>query len=237
MAFGVILSSFLAALGQLGDRRLLRVMGLGIGLSVLILIGAWLMLALLIGWIVPPDTTVPIEGESLSLRLLLSLGAGAAVLVLSIFLMVPIAALISGLFLDRVADAVEDRHYPALPPATPPGRYESMIMAVNFAGVMIGANLLALILYLLAGPFGPLVFWAINGALIGRDYFQQVALRRLPADQVRALRRTHRGTIWIAGALLAAPLSVPFVNLAMPVVGMATFTHLFHRLTRTNPRG
>ena len=35
-----------------------------------------------------------------------------------------------------------------------------------------------------------------------------------------------------AGALMAVPLSVPLVNLAVPVVGAATFTHLFHALRR-----
>jgi uncharacterized protein involved in cysteine biosynthesis len=29
---------------------------------------------------------------------------------------------------------------------------------------------------------------------------------------------------------MAAPLSVPLVNLVIPVLGVATFTHLFHRM-------
>ena len=35
---------------------------------------------------------------------------------------------------------------------------------------------------------------------------------------------------WLAGTLMAAPLSIPLVNLLVPVLGVATFTHLFHRL-------
>ena len=35
----------------------------------------------------------------------------------------------------------------------------------------------------------------------------------------------------LAGVLMAAPLSVPVVNLLIPVFGVATFTHLVHRLT------
>ena len=31
---------------------------------------------------------------------------------------------------------------------------------------------------------------------------------------------------------MAVPLSVPVVNLLVPVLGAATFTHLFHRLNR-----
>jgi CysZ protein len=29
---------------------------------------------------------------------------------------------------------------------------------------------------------------------------------------------------------MAAPLSVPIVNLVIPVLGVATFTHIYHRL-------
>ena len=33
-------------------------------------------------------------------------------------------------------------------------------------------------------------------------------------------------------ALMALPLTVPVLNLAVPVVGAAAFTHLFHRLAQ-----
>jgi uncharacterized protein involved in cysteine biosynthesis len=49
------------------------------------------------------------------------------------------------------------------------------------------------------------------------------------------LRRRHAGEIWLAGTLMAAPLSVPLVNLLIPVLGIATFTHLFHRLQARDP--
>ena len=35
-----------------------------------------------------------------------------------------------------------------------------------------------------------------------------------------------------AGALMAAPLSIPLVNLVIPVLGVATFTHMVQRLAR-----
>ena len=43
---------------------------------------------------------------------------------------------------------------------------------------------------------------------------------------VRALRRRHIGQIWLAGCLMAVPL----LNMLIPVLGAATFTHMFHRL-------
>ena len=94
----------------------------------------------------------------------------------------------------------------------------------------IAVNLLALFLYPLAGPAIPLVFWAINGFLLGREYFTLVALRRLPPAEAKAMRRRNGLRLWLAGTLMAAPLSVPVLNLVIPVLGVATFTHLFHRL-------
>jgi uncharacterized protein involved in cysteine biosynthesis len=42
--------------------------------------------------------------------------------------------------------------------------------------------------------------------------------------------------IWLAGSLMAVPLSIPLLNLIVPVVGVATYTHMFHRLNRLSAR-
>lgn len=36
--------------------------------------------------------------------------------------------------------------------------------------------------------------------------------------------------------MMAAPLSIPLVSLAVPVLGVATFTHQYHRLAGTAAR-
>ena len=35
---------------------------------------------------------------------------------------------------------------------------------------------------------------------------------------------------------MAIPLTIPVVNLVVPILGAATFTHLFHRLAGTPAR-
>lgn len=226
----MILSAFFAALGQLSDRRFLKVMGLGVALAFALLVAVYAGFVQLIDWASPEVLTLPWLGEVTWVTDLLGWGSLLLMIGLSVFLMVPVAALFSGLFLEDVADAVEDRHYPALPPARPQGAWESLIGSVNFFGVLVAVNALALIGYAVVGPFAPLLFWAVNGYLLGRDYFQTVAARRLDRAAARALRKANSGTIWLAGCLMAAPLSLPFVNLVIPVLGVATFTHLFHRL-------
>ena len=58
------------------------------------------------------------------------------------------------------------------------------------------------------------------------------AMRRVGRTQAKELRRQHSGTIWIAGCLMAIPLSFPLINLVIPILGAATFTHLYHSLNR-----
>ena len=96
--------------------------------------------------------------------------------------------------------------------------------------MIIGANLLALIAYLIFAPFAPFIFYALNGFLLGREYFRLIAVRRLGRKGAKAAFRRNLSTIWLAGALMAVPLTFPLVNLLVPVVGAAAFTHLFHRL-------
>lgn len=226
----MIFTAFFKALGQIGDRRFRRVLFLGIGLSFLLLVGVYALLLGFIQLFTPETITIPFVGEVGGLDTLLSWGSLFFMIALSVFLMMPVAAAFTGLFLEDVADAVEDRHYPHLPPAKPVRIYDALVDSLNFFGAIVAVNVLALVLYPFAGPFVPVVFWAVNGYLLGREYFTLVAMRREGRQGAKALRKRHMGTIWAAGTLMAAPLSVPLVNLAIPVLGVATFTHLYHRL-------
>jgi CysZ protein len=145
---------------------------------------------------------------------------------------VPVAAAFSGLFLDRVADAVEDKHYPHLPPAGDLGLGDTVVSTINMFGVLVAINLLAVVAYVFAGPFAPMLFLLLNGYLLGREFFMLAAMRRMPRAQARLLRQDNALTIWFAGILMATPLAIPLVNLVIPVLGAATFTHIFHRLAR-----
>lgn len=224
----MILTAVFRALGQIGDRRFRRVLLLGIGLTVALLVAAYAALLWLVSWLAGDSTVLPIIGEVLWLDDLLGWGSLLLMLILSVFLMVPVASAITSLFLDTVAQAVEDRHYPALPPARPVPWGEALRDTVNFLGVLIGANLLALLAYALLPVAAILIFWALNGFLLGREYFQMAAMRRVGRAQARTLARRNRMTIWGAGVLMAMPLTLPLVNLVIPILGAATFTHLYH---------
>ncbi len=226
----VIFQAFFLALGQIGDRRFRKVLFLGIGLTFALLVGAYAGFLVLIELFVGEDATLPVLGEVRWLNDLLSLSSFIFMLVLSFFLMIPVASAITSMFLDEVAQAVEDRHYPSLPPVPSVPFWDALRDTVNFLGVLIAANLLAFILYALFAPAALFIFWGLNGFLLGREYFTLAAMRRLGRKGAKELRARHIGTIWAAGTLMAIPLSVPLLNLVIPILGAATFTHIYHRL-------
>ncbi len=228
----MILTDFSKALSQLFDPRFLRVLLFGLALTVALLFGIYAGFLWLIDLFAPETLTIPFVGEVSGVRDLLGWGSVALMLLLSLFLMIPVASAFTGLFLEDVAKAVEARYYPSLPPAPRIPIGENLMDSLNFLGLLIAANVLALLVYSIFSPIAPLIFWALNGYLLGREYFQIAAMRRLGRQGAKELRQRHSGEIWLAGVLMALPLTVPLLNLLVPVLGAATFTHLFHRLWR-----
>ena len=226
----MILTAFFRALGQLGDRRFRRVVLIGVLLALALLVAVYAGFLHLMWWMTPDQVEVPFVGPVTGVDTLLGWASLLVMLGLSVFLMVPVAAAFSGLFLEDVADAVEDRHYAFLPPARPLSLGEGLRQSANFLGVVLVVNAVSLFLYPMVGPAVPLLVWVVNGFLLGREYFTLVALRRLPPDEAAALRRRNWLRIWVAGTLMAVPLSIPLLSLVIPVLGVASFTHLFHRM-------
>ena len=228
----MIFTAFFKAVAQLPDPRFQSVLWRGIGLTIALLVGLYAGLLWLIAWLTAEPLTLPGVGEVTWLGDLLSWGSLGVVLLLSVFLMVPVASVITSLFLDEVAQAVEDKHFPALTPVPPVEFSEGLRDTVSFLGVLVSANLLALVVYAIF-PFAAFfIFYALNGFLLGREYFQLVAMRRVGRAAAKEMRQAHSGKIWVAGCLMAVPLSFPLINLVIPILGAATFTHLYHRISR-----
>lgn len=235
MALDTIFKAFGLALGQIGDPRFRRVLLTGVGLTLALLVGGAAGFVWLIDWLSGESMWLPVLGEVRWLDDLFSWGAAFLLLFLSVFLMVPVASAITSMFLDDVADAVEAVHYPDIPqsPRTPFG--EALRDTINFLGVIVGVNVLALVLYVIFAPVALFIFWAVNGFLLGREYYTLAAMRRVGRKRAKELRRKNFLTIWIAGILMAMPLSIPLLNLLIPILGAATFTHLFQMLPQGRP--
>ncbi|MFY0680902.1 MAG: EI24 domain-containing protein [Thalassovita sp.] len=233
----MIFSSFFKALAQIGDRRFRRVFFLGIVLSFALLVAAFAAFMWVLQSLVGESATLPLIGEVTWLKDLVTWSSFFVMIGLSVFLMIPVASAITSLFLDDVAQAVEDRHYPHLPKATSVSMGEALKDTVNFLGILVAANVIAILLYVMFAPAALFIFWGLNGFLLGMEYFTLAAMRRVGRDKAKELRRKHLWTIWAGGTLMAVPLTIPLLNLAIPILGAATFTHIYHRVTGSRGRG
>ena len=232
----MILSDFLKSVAQFDDPKFRRVLWRGMGLTIALLIAACLLVNFGINQLLSSAWAANMIGDQSWLGALINVGGVLFTIALSIWLMVPVTSAIIALFLDEVAQAVEARHYPHLPKQTATKLQDQILVGIRFLGILLLANVGALILSMIVPPLAPFVFWATNGYLMGREYFQMAAMRRMPRAQAQELYQRHQGSIWTAGILMAIPMSIPLVGLFIPILGAATFTHQFERL-RALPSG
>ncbi len=155
-----------------------------------------------------------------------------AALVLLILLLPAFVGLIASFMLESICRAVEARHYPHLPDARAQSIMEAVVIGLRFGVILIVLNILLLPLIF----FPPVYFvvgWALNGYLLGREFFELVACRRLAPTESRTLRRKHRLSAMAAGLVIAVVAVIPIVNLILPLFGTAFMLHTFQRVRQT----
>jgi CysZ protein len=165
---------------------------------------------------------------------IVSIAAGLGVVLGAVFLMPAITSLVASVFVDEVADHVEREHYPAERPGTALPLGVAMTEGVKTALLTILVYLVALPFVLFAGA-GFIVFFIATAWLLGREYFELAAMRFRPPAEAKAMRRQNAGTIFAAGLVIAAFVSIPIVNLATPLFGMAFMVHMHKRLSGSEP--
>ena len=225
-----MISAAIKTLGTLSDAAVRRLFWFG----VLGALAIQILLALVLGYLIARLRVMGVDWGAWSdwAEWGVDLLSGAALVFLVWITFPGTVGIVTGFLLERVADRTEARHYPGLSPAREQGLAEALRLAVNFALVGIGLNLLALPVYFLLPVINVFVFYALNGYLLGREYFELVALRRLDEASVRALRRAYQGSIFLSGAAIAFLMTVPLLNLAAPVVATVYMVHLFESLKR-----
>jgi len=176
------------------------------------------------------------EGFWLSvMEWLVDIAAVGAIAIASFFLFPAVMVSIMAMLLDDIAQAVERRYYPDLPPARPQPLAEAIFGNLIFVAVTLILNLLVLPLYLVLiwiPPLNLLLFYLLNGYLLGREYFEMVAVRRLDPAATKRLRRDFRGRVILAGAVITFLLTIPLVNLVTPIIATAFMLHVFEDLRR-----
>ncbi|MEG3180882.1 EI24 domain-containing protein [Sphingomonas sp. LT1P40] len=226
-----MLNALLLSIRQLGDRRIVAVFAKSmlVTLAIFAALGAGLWLgteALVARYFAASQSTA-------------SLAAAAALLValLGAWLLFRVIAIaVIGVFADEVVHAVEAKHYPERFAAARDVSFaRSAAMGARSAARAVLANLAFSPVYILlfvTGVGTPIAFFLVNSWLLGRDLGDMVAVRHMPAADLRRWRATTRVTRFATGAAGTALFFLPVVNLIAPIVGAAMATHLFHRRTK-----
>ena len=224
-----MINAFSQAFFQLGDMSLRRVVWVGLAGSA----GMFAVLCFAVGLFLFNTKLFRFDGLlgmlTNNLEWLTDIFGVAAAAFLSWLFFPSIASVIVSFFLEDAADAVEAKHYPNLPQPRRQGVIEIVRVTLQFSGLAIVLNFLALPLYAVLffiGPFNLFVFYALNGYLLGREFFELVAHRRATPDQARRLRQAYKVQLFLAGVVIAFMMTVPIVNLIAPLIATAAMVHL-----------
>lgn len=236
-----MLDAAVKALSQMFSPPMRSILWRSIGLALVLITVLAIGLQRLLSWfatygenwleaLLGPGWHTPLE----VLAWIVSIAAGLGVVFGGILLMPAITSLVASLFVDDVADHVEREYYPADRPG----------IALPFTIAMqegIKTALLAILLYLIVLPFvflagaGFLIFFLVTAWLLGREYFELAAMRFRSPEEAKVMRRDNATTIFVAGLIIAAFVSIPVVNLATPIFGMAFMVHMHKRLSGRRP--
>jgi uncharacterized protein involved in cysteine biosynthesis len=159
------------------------------------------------------------------------LGGGIAVF-MAYLLFPAVAGIITSLFLERVVSLTEETHYPDKPAPREQSYGEIIWETVKLTLIIVFCNLVAMPLYLLLWffGFGIILYYLLNGYLLGREFFEMVAIRRLEPEAVKAMRHTHRRKVFLSGIIIAFGFTIPIVNFFMPIIAATFMVHVFEGL-------
>ena len=171
------------------------------------------------------------HGPLVAFGWVLAIGLGFGLFAGAVLLMPVVTSFAASFFVDEISALVEHEYYPA----DPPGIALPLLRAAT-EGIKTAA--LAVVIYLVAAPFllfagfGAVIFFLATAYVLGRAYFELVAMRFRSVPRAKAFRRLHRTSAFIGGLFIAAFVSIPILNLVTPLFGTAFMVHLYKRLTR-----
>jgi len=236
-----MLDAAIKALSQMMSPPMRSILWRSIGLALVLIVVLAIGLQRLLSWFATSGeawlegSLGPSWHSSLEvLAWIISIAAGFGVVFGSVFLMPAITSLVASFFVDDVADIVEREYYPAERPGTALPFNQAILEGVKTALLTILVYLVALPLVFMAGA-GFLVFFLAAAWLLGREYFELAAMRFRSPEDAKAMRRDNAATIFTAGLFIAAFVSIPVVNLATPIFGMAFMVHMHKRLSGPRP--
>ncbi len=226
--------AFQKTIASMGRGPILRMVFYSIGLS---LVAIALLIGLLSLFISPQELisyfiglfdATPIEAQTgwfLFARGLLQLVLITFAFMLGIMLFPLIVPLVAGQLADSVVDKVEREEY-ALHDVPQRALMTDLKAGLKFTLKSVGLNLLCLPLYFI--PFVNFLIWvALNGTLMGREFFRMIASRFVALPEEKAAWVRHRWQYQLAGVAILLMGVIPILNLMAPIIGIVLMTHLY----------
>jgi len=221
-----VIQALSLAFGQLSDPRIQKVILLSVAIAITVfaalMAGGWF----LIDWLTGFDGWWADAAHFLGIF---------AALVIAWFTFPIVTATTAALFADQVVDAVMARHYPGARLPHKVSIAEMLFDGLKLAVLALFVNVFTLPL-LFFPPVYAAVAYGLNGYLLGREYFEMPAFRRLPRAEAKALFQRHRARFVLAGVAIAFLATIPILNLIAPVIGIAFMVHIFESVVNLGPR-
>jgi CysZ protein len=162
----------------------------------------------------------------------LSFLSGVGLFVGLAFLVTPVSFIVAGFFFDDLAETVERELAPGAAPGPALVLGDALWLSAKFSLLALAVNFAALLLLLVPG-INAAAFFGANAYLSGRGYFELAALRYLPFDEVRRLRKMNGLRLFGAGLVMAAILAVPILNLLTPLFGTAFMVRIASKIMKS----
>jgi uncharacterized protein involved in cysteine biosynthesis len=225
----MLIRAFLSAFYQLKDKSLRRVVCFGVIGSSVILIN----LALILSIILFKTEIFVFEGVfgflNPVVKWIMDFLGITLIIVGAWLLFPPLSYLIVSLFLEDLALVIELKHYPDLPAPRNQSKWELLIVTSKFVTFSLILNILAFPVYAILfflGPFNLVIYYVLNGYLIGREFFEIVAHRRLVPIQAKMLRQRFKWHLFSVGVIIVFLMTIPIVNFVAPVIAVAVMVYL-----------
>jgi len=143
--------------------------------------------------------------------------ASAAIVVLAVALSPAISMVVGGVLFDFAAERVEKKI--GAPKARAVPLHEGIWNGVRIALPALVLNLIAIPFYFIP-VINALVFWGLNGFLMGREYATITASRHMSFRDAVALRKRNGASVFLVG------LACSFIPFFAPLVGAGAMTRL-----------
>ena len=138
----------------------------------------------------------------------------------------PLMIIINSLFSNKVTQIVESNNYKNVIYNNSNTLIKELNFQLSFIILFIMINL-ALLPFLIFSPIYFILYWIINGYLIGKEFSGSVLIKYINHDDIKKFNNKNRLNIYLFGIILAIIFSIPVLNLLGPIIGTTSMVHMY----------